>query len=111
LVFLGTWIYGGEPSNHLQNWLKTQEFKDSKRAFALFMTWAGGGASDKLARQRVKLILEGKGQRLQEPPFVCLGKTSGFSRKGHPNEADLANASKWAQQQLQQAEKSMQKGS
>jgi len=109
LVFLGTWIYGGEPSNDLQNWLNALQFGDGKRAFALFMTWAGGGASDKLAHQRVKLILEGKGQKLQEPPFVCLGKTFGFTRRGHPNDADFKNAIKWARQQLLQTEKSMQK--
>jgi flavodoxin len=109
LVFLGTWIYGGEPSNDLQNWLKALELKDFKTVFSLFMTWAGGGASDRLAYQRVKLILEGKGQRLQESPFVCLGKTFGFARKSHPNDEDLANARKWAKQQLLQTEKSMQK--
>jgi flavodoxin len=109
LVFLGTWIYGGEPSNDLQNWLKALQFTDSKRVFALFMTWAGGGASDKLAYQRVKLMLESKGQRLQEPPFVCLGKTFGFAHKSHPNDEDLANARKWTKQQLLQAEKSIQK--
>ena len=108
LVFLGTWIYGGEPSNDLQNWLKALEFIDNKRVFSVFMTWAGGGASDKLAYQRVKLILEGKGQRLQEHPFVCLGKTFGFARKSHPNDQDMENAGKWAKQQLLQAEKSMQ---
>ncbi len=108
LVFLGTWIYGGEPSNDLQNWLKALQFADNKRVFTLFMTWAGGGASDKLAYQRVKLILEGKGQRLQEHPFVCLGKTFGFARKSHPNDQDMDNACKWAKQQLLQAEKSIQ---
>jgi flavodoxin len=109
LVFLGTWIYGGEPSNDLQNWLKALQFTDGKRVFALFMTWAGGGISDKLAYQRVKLILEGKGQRLQEPPFVCLGTMFGLARRGHPNELDLQNARKWAKQQLSDAEKSMQR--
>jgi flavodoxin len=108
LVFLGTWIYGGEPSNDLQNWLKAQEFSDVKRVFALFMTWAGGGISDKLAYQRVKLILTGKDQRLMEPPFVCLGKTFGFTRRGHPNDVDLQNARNWAKQQVSNAEKSMQ---
>jgi flavodoxin len=106
-VFLGTWIYGGEPSNDFQNWLKPLEFNGSKQVFALFMTWAGGGASDKLAYQRVKLILEGKGQRLQEPPFVCLGKTFGFAHKGHPNNEDFRNVRNWAKQQLLQSEKSM----
>jgi len=108
LVFLGTWIYGGEPSNYLQDWLKTLKFNDGKKVFALFMTWAGGGASDRLAHQRVKLILEGKSQRLQEPPFVCLGKTFGFTHKDHPNDEDFQNARKWAQQQLAQSEKSIQ---
>jgi flavodoxin len=108
LVFLGTWIYGGEPSNDLQNWLKILQFTDNKRVFALFMTWAGGGISDKLAYRRVKLILESKGQRLTEPSFVCLGKTFGFTRRGHPNEEDLQNACKWAKQKLSEAEKSMQ---
>jgi flavodoxin len=108
LVFLGTWIYGGEPSNDMQNWLKTLQFGDSKRVFALFLTWAGGGASDKLAYQRVKSILEGKGQRLQEAPFVCLGKTFGFAHKRHPNDEDMENVRIWARQQLIQAEKSIQ---
>jgi flavodoxin len=105
-VFVGTWIYGGEPSTDLQNYLKALNFSDSNKVFALFMTWAGGGASDQLAYQRVQLILNEKGQQLQENYFACLGKTFGFARSGHPNKADFANARKWATQQLS---KSMQK--
>jgi flavodoxin len=107
LVFLGTWVYGGEPSTDLQTYLKTLQFKDSNRVFAMFMTWAGGGISDKLAYQRVQLILKEKSQRLQENYFECLGKTFGFARKGHPNASDFADARKWAKEQLAQAEKSM----
>jgi flavodoxin len=108
MVFVGTWIYGGEPSTDMQNYLKTLGFNGSNRVFALFMTWAGGGASDRLAYQRVKLILEGKGQRLLADYFVCLGKTFGFARKGHPNMEDFAKARKWAKET---AEKSIQKSS
>jgi len=73
------------------------------------MTWAGGGASDKLAYQRVRLILEAKGQRLLDNYFACLGKTFGFARKGHPNILDFANARKWAAEQLRLVNESMQK--
>lgn len=109
VVFVGTWIYGGEPSTDLQNYLKALDFKDNKRVFSLFMTWAGGGASDKLAYQRVRLILSENGQLLQENYFTCLGKTFGFARKGHPNAADLANARKWATQQINSIKESMEK--
>jgi hypothetical protein len=111
LVFVGTWIYGGEPSTDMQSYLKTLAFKDGNRVFALFMTWAGGGVSDKLAFQRVQLILKGKGQRLLENYFVCLGKTFGFARKGRPNMEDLANARKWSREQVEKHEKSMRKPS
>jgi len=72
------------------------------------MTWGGGGASDKLVFQRMKLTLESKGQQLLADYFVCLGKTLGFARKGRPNEGDLVNARKWAAKQANNYEKSMQ---
>jgi flavodoxin len=105
LVFVGTWIYGGEPSNDMQNYLKALSFKNGDRVFALFMTWAGGGVSDRLTHQRVQLILKSKGQRLLDDYFVCLGKTFGFARRGHPNSEDFAKARRWARET---AEKSMQ---
>jgi flavodoxin len=100
LVFLGTGIRGGEPYVELLNYLKAVDLKDGGRRFVLFMTWAGGGASNKLAYERVKQTLEARGQRLGENYFLCLGQTFGFTRRGRPNEGDLAEARKWAAEQL-----------
>jgi flavodoxin len=99
LVFLGTGIRGGEPYIELQNYLKTADLGVCKR-FLLFMTWAKGGASNKLAYEGVKKALEAKGQQLSQNYFLCLGQTFGFTHKGHPNDGDLADAKKWALQQL-----------
>lgn len=101
LVFLGTGVRGGEPYVELLNYLKDVDWETGKR-FALFMTWAKGGASDKLTYEGVKHALEAKGQQLNPDYFICLGQTFGFSHRGHPNAGDLADAKKWAQQQLSQ---------
>ena len=46
VVFIGTWVRGGEPSPDMIRFLKQLSFEDHNRHFALFMTWAGGGKSD-----------------------------------------------------------------
>jgi flavodoxin len=99
VVFLGTGIRGGEPYVELLNFLKTADLGSGKR-FLLFMTWAGGGASNKLAYEVVKKALEEKGQHLEPDYFICLGQTFGFTRRGRPNETDLAEAEKWATEKL-----------
>ncbi|MDR2204391.1 MAG: hypothetical protein LBE76_08925 [Nitrososphaerota archaeon] len=99
LIFLGTGIRGGEPYVELLNFIKTADLGTGKR-FVLFMTWAGGGASNKLAYERVKEALEQRGQNLESDYFVCLGQTFGFARRGRPNEADVAAAQKWATEKL-----------
>ncbi|MDR2720499.1 MAG: hypothetical protein LBC03_06840 [Nitrososphaerota archaeon] len=99
LIFLGTGIRGGEPYVELLNFVKTANLGSGKR-FVLFMTWAGGGASNKLAYQRVKEALEIMGQRLDQDYFICLGQTFGFTRRGRPNEADIDAAKKWATEKL-----------
>jgi flavodoxin len=98
-VFLGTGIRGGEPYVELLNYLKSADLGTGKRFF-LFMTWAGGGASNKLAYEGVKKALEAKGQRLEPDGFICLGQTFGFTHRGHPNEGDLTDAKKWAASKL-----------
>jgi flavodoxin len=98
-VFLGTGIRGGEPYVELLNYLKEADLGAGKR-FLLFLTWAGGGASNKLAYEGVKKALEAKGQQLDPDVFICLGQTFGFTRRGHPNEGDLAEAKKWATNKL-----------
>jgi flavodoxin len=99
LIFLGTGIRGGEPYVELLNFLKEANLGNSKR-FILFMTWAGGGASNKIAYERVKKTLEIKNQCLDEDYFLCLGQTFGFTRRGRPNETDIAAAKKWATEKL-----------
>ncbi len=103
VVFLGTGVRGGEPYVELLSYLKAADL--GAKRFVLFMTWAGGGASDRLAYEGVKKALETRGQRLDADFFVCLGQTFGFTRRGHPNEGDLAEAEKWATKQIEKAHK------
>jgi flavodoxin len=98
-VFLGTGVRGGEPYMELVSFLKTADLGSGKKFF-LFMTWTGGGASNKLTYQLVKKLLETKGQQLETDYFLCLGQTFGFTRRGHPNEADLSEAQKWTTEKL-----------
>jgi len=99
LVFLGEGIRGGEPYVELLNFINMVDLGSGKR-FVLFMTWAGGGASDKLAFRRVRDVLNLKGQFLESDYFVCLGKTFGFVRRGRPNEVDMFKVKKWATEKL-----------
>jgi flavodoxin len=106
LVFIGTWVRGGEPSPDLLSFLKQLNFEDSNRQFALFITWAGGGKSDVLTFKRVKQLLEAKNQKLLDDHYKCFGKTFGLTRRGHPNAQDLAEARKWARKCVGAIEKS-----
>ena len=106
VVFIGTWVRGGQPSPDMISFLKQLSFEDGNRHFALFMTWAGGGKSDVLAFKRVKQFLDVKNQRLLDDCFKCLGKTFGMARRGHPDAQDLANARKWARTLVSAPEKS-----
>jgi flavodoxin len=108
LVFIGTWVRGGEPSPDMLSFLKQLNLEDSNRQFALFMTWAGGGKSDVLTFNRVKQLLEAKNQRLLEDCYKCLGKTFGFARRGHPDAQDLVDARKWARVQFDSLPKFLQ---
>lgn len=99
-VFIGTWVRGGEPSPGMLSFLKHLNLEDSNRQFALFITWAGGGKSDVLTFNRVKQLLEVKNQRLLDNFYKCFGKTFGFTRRGHPDTQDLAEARKWARKMV-----------
>ena len=106
LVFIGTWVRGGEPSPDMLSFLKQLNLEDSNRSFALFITWAGGGKSDVLTFNRVKQLLGSKNQRLLDNYYKCLGKTFGFARHGHPDTQDLAEAREWARKTANLPEKS-----
>ncbi len=96
LVFIGTWVRGGEPSPDMYKFLRQLNLEDNNRQFALFMTWVGGGKSDVMTFNRVKPILDAKNQRLLKDYFKCFGKSFGLVRRGHPSAQDLADARKWA---------------
>ena len=96
LVFIGTWIRGGEPSPDMYKFLRQLNLEDNNRQFALFMTWIGGGKSDVMCFNRVKPILDAKNQRLCKDYFKCFGKGFRYVKRGHPSAQDLADARKWA---------------
>jgi flavodoxin len=96
LIFVGTGVYGGEPSADLLKYLKEVGLKDGNRQFALFMTWAGGGKSDVLAFNRIKEYLEAKNQKLLGNCYKCYGSTFSLARRGHPDVQDFTQARKWA---------------
>ena len=102
VVFLGTWVRGGHASPEMVKFLEQLNLEGSKRQFALFMTWAGGGKSDAWTFMKVKDILEPKKHVLVKDYYKCLGKTFGFTRKGHPNQKELADARSWAKKLVAQ---------
>jgi flavodoxin len=106
LVFIGTGIRGGEPREELLSYLERVEFKDSNRHFALFITWCGGGISDKLVFERISQVLQAKNQKLLDNCYKCLGQFSLF-RRGHPNASELLSARKWAKELEQTIDKSI----
>ena len=105
VVFIGTWIRGGEPSPDMYKFLRQLSLEDDNREFALFMTWVGGGKSDVMCFNRVKPILDTKNQRLRKDYFKCFGEGFRFVKRGHPSEKDLADARKWARNVSQEKAK------
>ena len=96
LVFIGTWIRGGEPSPDMYKFLRQLNLEDNKKQFALFLTWVGGGKSDVMCFNRVKPILDAKNQRLHKDYFKCFGKGFHYVKQGHPSAQDLVDARTWA---------------
>jgi hypothetical protein len=99
VVFLGTGVRGGEPYVELQSFLKSAPTLSAKR-FVLFLTWAGGGVSNRLTYELVQKAVEARGQRLEPDYFICLGQTFSFTHRGRPNMGDLQKAAEWAKKQL-----------
>lgn len=95
-IFLGSGVYGGSPHTHLLNAIEMLAPAPTQR-FALFLTWWGRGHSDEEARRRIQSALESRGHTLVDDCFTCFGQTMKVFKRGHPNEADLRAASRWAQ--------------
>ena len=95
MVIIGTGIRGGEPYEAIVTFLENADFKNSKRQFAIFLTWCGGGASDKLTLDKLINVLQSKNQKVHDNCYKCFGEYLLF-RRGHPNLKDTNSARKWA---------------
>ncbi len=96
LIFIGSGVYGGNPHKHLLNAIERLA-PAPKQRFALFLTWWGRGHSDEEARERIRSALRSRGHTLVDDCFTCYGQTMKLFKRGHPNEADLRDAARWAQ--------------
>ena len=93
-VFIGTGITAGTPNKDLVDYLQTAKL-DVPTSFVLFMTWGGAGRSNQLVINRIKSVLESRGQSLASDSFACFGGW-GLLRRGHPNQQDVLAARNWA---------------
>jgi len=90
LVLIGTGIYQASPNAEMIRFLKNANLDGDKR-FALFLTWYRLGQNDKSVFNIISGILDGKGKKLLNQYFECLGDFS----KGRPNADDLNAARRW----------------
>ncbi len=107
VVFVGTGNYGGKPSVDMLNFLQGIDLESTKQ-FALFITWFGRKSSYEDVFDMVRATVEGKGQKIMENCYKCLGDPhsrlySTLSRtarnaQGHPNAEDLNAAKEWARE-------------
>lgn len=89
-VFLGSGCYGSKPGKNMTRFIEDNTFKD--RNIALFGT-SGGGEGKEV--KEMEKILETK-QALVKGTYFCKGKFS-FINRGHPDEEELDDAKKFAQ--------------
>jgi flavodoxin len=108
LVFVGTGNYWGNPNADMLNYLKGMSLTGSRR-FAMFLTRFGRGKSDRDVFEKVKAVIEAKGQVMLNDFFECfgqgrtafwsgLGRMIGHDTRGHPNSEELNAARKWARE-------------
>jgi flavodoxin len=96
LVFLGTGIYTGNPIAEMEQYIQAADLGKSKR-FALFITWGGAGKTRQMVADKLRKMLEDKGQQVAENMFSCYGGSKfSFLKRGHPNSEDIQAAKHWA---------------
>lgn len=92
ILFLGTGCYGGQPGKDMVKLIETSDFRGRK--VALFGT-SGGGEGNEVKAMAVALKTKGADVVGQ---FYCRGQIALLFSHGHPNEADLAAARKFARE-------------
>lgn len=101
LIFVGTGLYAGTPNEDLVKYLSSLNLKTPKQ-FVLFITWGGAPRSDKIALTRLKVLLEGKRQKVLEEHFASYGGWKGIlMKRGHPKPEEIQAAGQWAKQLLE----------
>jgi flavodoxin len=98
LIFVGTGLYAGTPNEQIVKYLGSLNLKSTKQ-FALFITWGGAPRSDKSALTRLRVLLEGKGQKVLDEHFAAYGGWKGIlMKRGHPKPEEIQAAGQWAKQ-------------
>lgn len=92
VVFLGSGCYGKKPGPDMMKFIETAGF--SGRKVALFGTSAGGVGSE---TEEMAATLRSKGATVVGR-YYCQGQFLLLVGRGHPNQADLENARKFAQE-------------
>lgn len=96
LIFIGTGLYAGTPNEDIVKFLGNLKLKSQKQ-FALFITWGGAPGSDKMALGKLRLLLEGKGQKVLDEHYASYGGWKGIlMKRGHPKPDEIQAAAVWA---------------
>jgi flavodoxin len=104
LILVGTGLYAGTPNEDLTKFLSTLKLESPKQ-FALFITWGGAPRSDKMALERLRTLLLGKGQKVLDEQFAAYGGWKGILMKsGHPKPDEIKAAGEWAKKLVQKIE-------
>ena len=92
VIFLGSGCYGGKPGEDMMKFISANDF--TGRKVALFGTSASRGGKE---LQAMEEALKQKGANVLGK-YECGGQFLVIVRRGHPNDADLANAKKFARE-------------
>ena len=98
ILFLGSGTYGGKPGKEMMKFIESGNF--SARKVAIFGTAASLAGGQKMIAAMTD-ILKQKGATIVGS-YHCKGKFFLVSR-GHPNNEDLDNAKKFAQEMLKKS--------
>ena len=96
LIFVGTGLYAGTPNEYITKLFSSLKSENTKK-YALFITWGGAPRSDKMALNRLRTLLESKGQKVLEEHFAAYGGWKGIlMKRGHPKPDEIKAAGEWA---------------
>lgn len=99
-IFIGSGVYGGKMGQNTIKFVKLLNDGGLERKspvrLSFFTTWLGRANSALSAIENCKKVITSKDVNFSEEPFISLGESFRFIRKGHPDKVDLENSKKWA---------------